>query len=59
MQRSAWYTKPQPTFADALAAVRQALWQAPGFCTSPSGAETVEIPKALLERWSEAIRYAA
>lgn len=59
LQHSAWYRKPHPTFADALAAVRQALWQAPGFCTSPSGAETVEIPKALLERWTEAIRYAA
>ena len=59
LQHSAWYRKPQPTFADALAAVRQVLWQAPGFCTSPSEAETVEIPKALLEHWSEAIRYAA
>lgn len=59
LRHSAWYTKPQPTFADALAAVRRAIWLTPGFCTSPSEPETVEIPKALLERWSEAIRYAA
>jgi hypothetical protein len=26
--QSAWYRKAEPTFADALAAVRQALWQA-------------------------------
>lgn len=59
VQRSAWYTKPHPTFADALAAVRRTLWQTPGFCTSPSEPETVEIPRALPERWTEAIRYAA
>lgn len=59
LQRSAWYTKPQPTFADALAAVRRAIWLSPDFCTSPSETETVEIPTALRERWFEAVCYAA
>lgn len=35
---SAWYTKQQPTFSDALALVRSRLWQQRSF--SMSGTET-------------------
>ena len=31
---AAWYRKPQPTFADALAAVRRALWREQALVTS-------------------------
>src|SRR5919199_1472926 len=31
---TAWYRKPQPTFSDALAAVRQAIWREQGLVTS-------------------------
>ena len=31
---TAWYPKPQPTFSDALAAVRRALWREQGLRTS-------------------------
>ena len=32
---AAWYRKPRPTFADALAAVRHAIWRERGLATSP------------------------
>ncbi|MCJ2030426.1 hypothetical protein MKK50_13595 [Methylobacterium sp. J-043] len=32
---AAWYRKPRPTFADALAAVRYAIWRVRGLATSP------------------------
>ncbi len=38
--RSTWYPKRTATFSDVLASVRQALWQAEGFCIS---AETPDI----------------
>jgi hypothetical protein len=31
---TAWYPKPQPTFSDALAAVRHAIWREQGLVTS-------------------------
>jgi hypothetical protein len=35
LRQSAWYHKPLPTFADALALVRRRLWMALHFPTSP------------------------
>ncbi|MGH1590148.1 hypothetical protein ACRBEV_19755 [Methylobacterium phyllosphaerae] len=32
---AAWYSKPRPTFADALAAVRCAIWRERTLATSP------------------------
>ena len=32
---TAWYPKPQPTFSDALAAVRRAVWREQALATSP------------------------
>ena len=32
---AAWYPKPRPTFADALAAVRYAIWRERTLATSP------------------------
>jgi hypothetical protein len=45
---AAWYHKHQPTFSDAIAAVRRVLWSPPSFSTSRPGSESVEIPVTLL-----------
>jgi hypothetical protein len=36
---AAWYNKHQPTFSDAIAAVRRTLWSPPSFSMSRSGSE--------------------
>jgi hypothetical protein len=45
-----WYRKQQPTFSDAIAAVRRVLWLPPHLSTSRQSGETAEIPVALLNR---------
>jgi hypothetical protein len=45
--KEAWYNKPRPTFADALAAVRQHYWAHMGFRVSPRKDHIVKLPKAL------------
>lgn len=59
VRRSAWYDKEPPTFADALALVHGELWARETFCESPLGTDTVEVPRALMERLTDAICYAA
>ena len=49
VRQSAWYLKKQATFSDALAAVRQHLWEVEYFSTSTSDTEWVEIPRAYLQ----------
>ncbi len=56
---AAWYHKPLPTFADALALVRQQLWQMRTFQTSTSQPDTVKIPRDLFNTWSDLLCYAA
>jgi hypothetical protein len=55
----AWYRKRHPTFADALALVRKELWASATFHGSPAQSETVKVPRAYLERLTEAVCYAA
>ena len=60
VRRAAWYDKPHPTFSDALALVRKELWaQEATFCGSPGEADTVKVPRALVERLTDAVCYAA
>lgn len=59
VRTAAWYEKPAPTFSDALASVRRQLWQQESFSTSASAAEIVKIPRAALERITDALAYAA
>lgn len=59
IRQAAWYTKQLPTFSDALAIVRDQLWQAVPFHTSPSDADSIKAPRALLKRFTEALCYAA
>ena len=54
-----WYRKRQPTFSDALASVRQLLWQKSNLFMSHSKADMVEIPRAQLILWQQTIAWAA
>ena len=46
---AAWYRKQEPTFSDAIAAVRRVLWSPPDLSMSRQTGETVIIPTALLK----------
>ncbi len=59
-RQAAWYHKSHPTFADALALVRKELWaKEQTFCGLPADTETVKVPKAFMERLTDALCYAA
>jgi len=60
-RQTAWYHKRHPTFADALALVRKELWakEQQTFYGSPSATETVKVPRAFVERLTDAVCYAA
>src|ERR671921_778772 len=56
----AWYHKAHPTFADALALVRKELWaQEQTFYESPAQSDTIKVPRAFVERLTDAVCYAA
>jgi hypothetical protein len=59
IRQAVWYRKAQPTFADAIAVVRQHLWTPTHFSMSPAKPDMVEIPSALLNRLTETLCYAA
>jgi len=59
VRQAAWYIKAQPTFADALGMVRRYLWRQAHFYMSPTVVDTVKVPRALLERMTETLCYAA
>ena len=54
-----WYAKQEPTFSDAIAAVRRALWCPPHFSMSRPGNDVIEIPKTLLQKSVQTVCYAA
>ncbi len=58
-RQAAWYAKSAPTFSDTLAFVRQQLWPVTVFSTSPSSNEVVEIPRALFDRLTDTLAFAA
>ena len=59
-RRAGWYRKAHPTFADALALVRKELWaQERTFYGSPAHSDTIKVPRAFVERLTEAVCYAA
>ena len=53
------YRKPLPTFADAIAIVRQHLWPSSHFPVPPAKADMVEIPGGLLNRLTDTLCNAA
>jgi hypothetical protein len=54
---AAWYPKSLPTFADALALVRQPLWAYVAFQMSAPDAEMIKVPRVLLERFNDLLCY--
>jgi DDE superfamily endonuclease len=58
VRSTAWYSKTRPTFSDAMALVRRQLWDHIHFSMSQQETDMIQIPRALLERFSEALCYA-
>jgi hypothetical protein len=58
-RHAAWYPTPQPTFSDALAAVRYRLWTSATLSTSPDHGEVAKIPRGLLKRLTQAACFPA
>jgi hypothetical protein len=58
-RRAAWYQKTLPTFSDTLAFVRQQLWPVSISWMSAAKGDVVIIPKALFERLTDTLAYAA
>ena len=54
LPQDTWYRKVRPTFADALAAVRQHYWEHRGFRLSRRKNQVGKLPRA----WRESIIYA-
>ena len=59
VRSAAWYDKTRPTFSDAIALVRRHLWEHIHFSISPQETDMIKVPRALLERFTEALCYAA
>jgi hypothetical protein len=59
-RQAAWYHKSHPTFADVLALARKELWaHEETFYGSPSASDTLKVPRAFVERLTDAVCYAA
>jgi hypothetical protein len=58
VRQAAWYRKPHPTFADALALVRRELWRHQAFHASAHACEVVQVPRAVVNRLTETLCYA-
>jgi hypothetical protein len=59
VRSTVWYSKTRPTFSDTIAWVRRLLWDHIHFSTSQQETDMIQIPRALLERFTEALCYAA
>src|SRR5919109_2518099 len=59
VRSTAWYGKTRPTFSDAIAWTRRHLWEHTHFSTSHQETDLIKIPRALLERFTDALCYAA
>jgi hypothetical protein len=58
VRSTAWYRKTRPTFSDAIALVRRQLWEHIHFSTSPQETEMIKSPRALFDRFLDAVCYA-
>jgi DDE superfamily endonuclease len=58
VRSAAWYDKTLPTFSDAIALVRRHLWEHIHCSISPQETDMIKVPRALLERFTEALCYA-
>jgi hypothetical protein len=59
VRRAARSRTPHPTFADALALVRRELWRHQAVRPSPCACEVVNVPRAVVDRLTETLRYVA
>ena len=59
VRQAAWYQKALPTFSDTLALVRQQFWPVNISWMSGVQTDTVIIPRALFERLTDTLAYAA
>ena len=60
VRSAAWYEKPLPTFSDALASVRRALWPASvTLCMSPPQHDIQKVRASLINRFIDTLCYAA
>jgi hypothetical protein len=59
VRRAAWYRKAQATFSDTIALVRRCLWESARVSMSEEEADREKVPRALVERLTEAMCYAA
>jgi hypothetical protein len=59
VRQAAWYQKALPTFSDTLALVRQQLWPVSISYLSPAKGDVVIIPKALFDRLTDTLAFAA
>ena len=58
-RQAAWYQKAVPTFSDTLAFVRHQLWPVSISWMSAAKPDVVIIPKALFERLTDTLAFAA
>ena len=58
-RQSAWYQKARPTFVDALAQVRRALWRQLGFWLSETAIDRQKSAPVLFEHFAELLAYVA
>jgi len=58
-RHAAWYAKDSPTFSDTIALVRRSLWSEGINGGSGKGRDMVKIPRALFDRLTETVCYAA
>jgi DDE superfamily endonuclease len=56
---AAWYPKPDLTFSDAIAAIRREIWAHQIICMSRPHRDTVEIPRLIWNRMTNALAHAA
>ena len=59
VRSAAWYHKATPTFSDALAFVRGQIWSETRFSMSLDRHDMIEIPRAVFQRLTETMAYAA
>ena len=59
VRRAAWYATARVTFSDTLAMVRRWLWAEQHFQMSQTEADMIKVPRALYERLTETLCYAA
>lgn len=59
VRQAAWYRKTLPTFSDAIALIREQLWQPSNFFTSHLDHHVTKIPRLLLSCLYQAACYAA